>query len=1260
MERQITYYRKYINIFISILILSGLYLISLSDYLLFHSISELFSVIVAFSIFILVWNTRRLMNDNFFLFLGIAYLFIAIMDSFHTLSYKGMNVFSGYSPTNLPTQLWISSRYLHGFSLVIATFFVKRKVRISLIFFFYITAVICLLSSIFYFRIFPDCFIDGSGLTLFKKVSEYIISFLFLIAVFLLYQRRTLFNKDVFNLLVISFLLTIFSELCFTLYIDVYGTLNMIGHFLKILAFYFIYKAIVEIGLTRPYDIIFRNLKQNEEQLRKEKDKVQVSEIRYRRLFESAKDGILILDADTGQINEVNLFFVNMLGYSHEEFLGKKVWEISTFKNIEAVKTVFTELQSKGYVRYEDLPVETKSGKLIDVEFIGSVYYVENKKVMQYNFRDITERKKIEKERELFLSKIHYLSAISQEIADELNAVFSSLTEPVLIYDVENMVVNANASAVESLGFNPVGLNREKLAGKISLQLIGDKKANVYDIASSGILYEKIMKNELYKFKNNREEERIALVSSAPIKGKKGITGSVVVWHDITERSIIEKLLRFSEEKYRFLYEESQSFNIIIGLNGTIKDVNKAALNNLGYYKDEVLGKSIYGFIIEKQKETAAKLMDDMTAGRLVEEIELSIYAKDSSIHTILFSAGNALLYEEGSVTGIIVTGIDITERKKMEESLREAHDELETQVVQRTAELIESNRQLRQQMQERKEIEKEIQTRNTILKLLSKSSSLKEYMDSVVKFMGDFSRCKYIGVRLLNEDGKIPYESYIGFSHDFWKSENRLSVVKDQCACVRVITGKPKPQDLKVMTKEGSFYCDNIKGFMSGLSKKEQSEFRIGCMKSGFASVAVIPVRYRNKIIGAFHLADKREKMIPEKLIESIESLTSLIGEGITKFDLYDRMRHTNELLERLFASTNLLIAYMDTNFNFIRVNQLYAKADGHTPDYFIGKNHFDLFPDEENKSIFRKVVATGEPYSAYSKQFVYAKNPERGVTYWDWSIQPVKDSFGKVEGLVFCLVNVTERKKAEEELAETNKALVEAKRLSDIGTLAATIAHELRNPLGVIRIASYNIKRKNHDKLLEKHLDNIDKKILESDQIINNLLFYSRIQMPHYENIRVFDILGECTKNAKEEFKKWKVTVIKKYKNINKIVIEADSLQVKEVFNNMLSNAYESLIDKKGIIEIYSDYNKAGEEINISFKDNGIGIEPKDLERISEPFFTKKSRGVGLGLSVCYQIVNLHGGRINVESTKGKGTTFRITLPVKRRNNEKENSYD
>lgn len=122
-------------------------------------------------------------------------------------------------------------------------------------------------------------------------------------------------------------------------------------------------------------------------------EKIKTSELRYRRLFEAAQDGILILDAETGMIEDVNPYLVKMLGYSREEFVKKKLWEMGAFKDVEASKDAFEALQQNEYIRYEDLPLKAKDGRLVEVEFVSNVYLVGKEKVIQCNIRDITERK---------------------------------------------------------------------------------------------------------------------------------------------------------------------------------------------------------------------------------------------------------------------------------------------------------------------------------------------------------------------------------------------------------------------------------------------------------------------------------------------------------------------------------------------------------------------------------------------------------------------------------------------------------------------------------------------------------------------------------------------------------------------------------------------------------------------------------------------------------------------------------------------------
>ncbi|MCX6240091.1 MAG: PAS domain S-box protein [Bacteroidia bacterium] len=306
-----------------------------------------------------------------------------------------------------------------------------------------------------------------------------------------------------------------------------------------------------------------------------------VSEIRYRRLFESAKDGILILDAETGMILDVNPFLIEMLGYSEDQFIEKAIWEIGFFKDIVANRDKFLELQQMEYVRYEDLPLETADGRNINVEFVSNVYLVDKKKVIQCNIRDITERKRAEKE----------IAMLAHSL--------KSVNECVSITDLDDKILFVNELFLKTYGYE---IN--ELIGKhisiVSSQ--NNEQEQVKEISTSTILGG--WQGELLNKRSDGSEFPIFL-STTTIKDKESnILGLIGVATDISERKRAEKELIVAKEraeesdnlKTSFLnnisHEIRTPFNGILGFLSLLQDDDMTANERDEYIS--IINKSAY------------------------------------------------------------------------------------------------------------------------------------------------------------------------------------------------------------------------------------------------------------------------------------------------------------------------------------------------------------------------------------------------------------------------------------------------------------------------------------------------------------------------------------------------------------------------------------------------------------------------------------------------------------------------------------------
>ncbi len=410
------------------------------------------------------------------------------------------------------------------------------------------------------------------------------------------------------------------------------------------------------------------------------KEEVYASEVHYRRLFESSKDGILILNAKTGKIVDVNPFLIDLLGYSKKELIKKSIWEIGAFQDIIENKDKLLELQQNEYVRYEDLPLETSNGSKIHVEFVSNVYFIENQKVIQCSIRDITARKETEEVLEKTRKELDEIKKSADELNEFTENMIDTVREPLLAIDQDLRVIKASRSFYQFFK-----VTADETIGKLIYEL-GNHQ---WDIPKLRELLEKIIpdKNSFdnYEVEHNFSTigKRVMLLNARQIKrafGKEKII--LLAIEDITERKGKEDSLKETQR------ETSGSLNILMDLmhapiiiwdtSMIIKRFNRKFELLSGYDSDEVIGRKI-DFLFPKENIAATLELLKNHLDNEHEVAEIDILTKDNHIKTVLWNSSR-ILDEEGK--NIIATiSQDITSRRQSEMALRKSESHLRTLV---------------------------------------------------------------------------------------------------------------------------------------------------------------------------------------------------------------------------------------------------------------------------------------------------------------------------------------------------------------------------------------------------------------------------------------------------------------------------------------------------------------------------------------------------------------------------------------------------
>lgn len=433
-------------------------LFSSENQLLLHTSMEAFSITIAFCISIISIAFLKIHKQGYFIILGFAFLFVGLFDFLHAMSYPGMGVLKLDGDYNLSAQFFIIARYIECISFLLFCFLMDKRIKVLSTFTIYFIVSVILFLSVFYWRIFPECYTKDYGLTYFKIVSELIISGIQIINVYMLLSKRAKLSKNASTYMILFFITAAAAEILFTTYSNINDASMLAGNILRVVSYYFMYKALIKTSLLMPFEMLnnvnveleCKNLKlqwankelerENMERKRIEEE-LSESENRYRILIESMPDALYIYR--NGEIVFVNKAAIDLLrAPDASEIIGKPLYYFLLPDYREMVKQrINTCKKEKTVAPLREMTLLRFDGTTVDIESTGVYLSLDKEEIFLSVTRDISERKHIEKlqmdimENKRLLDeaakydmmKNEFMANVSHELRTPLNIIFSAV-----------------------------------------------------------------------------------------------------------------------------------------------------------------------------------------------------------------------------------------------------------------------------------------------------------------------------------------------------------------------------------------------------------------------------------------------------------------------------------------------------------------------------------------------------------------------------------------------------------------------------------------------------------------------------------------------------------------------------------------------------------------------------------------------------------------------------------------------------------------
>ncbi|MBI5841861.1 MAG: PAS domain S-box protein [Chloroflexi bacterium] len=743
----------------------------------------------------------------------------------------------------------------------------------------------------------------------------------------------------------------------------------------------------------------------------------------------------------------------------------------------------------------------------------------------------------------------------------------------------------------------------------------------------------------------------------------------VVNYRDITERKRAEESLRESEERYRNLVELSPDM-IVVHSEGKIIYINPAGVGFLGAADpQQLIGKSLLDLVHPDFRRTLAERLEPIYSGRERRfQIETRFVRLDGQVMDIEVSSV-PITYEGKAARQVIAR--DISERKRAEERLvyqsqllANVHDAIIATDEHFT--LTEWNRAAEQMYGWKAEeaigrkVNEVIPTEFTdaqfaeALRLFSETG---RYRVEVVQYRRDGKPIDVEGTTMALRDANGPISGYVSVNRDITErrqaeaalhaSEKRFHALIENASDVVALVSANGTilYESSALTRVLGYTVEERtnRAFFELVHPDDLTD-----VTNRFAQLLQQPdvtistqFRYRHKDGSWRWLEGTGHNLLAEPGVQAIVANYRDITE---RKRAEEELRKNYELLNRIFATTHFCVVYLDRDFNFVRVNKAYANACGYPPEFFAGKNHFDLYPGEKAETIFRNVVSTGTPFTIYANPFQFPDHPERGVTYWDWTLHPLMNEEGYVEGLLFVLLDVTKRKRAEEERAHLfEQANTSRKRLQILSQQLIEaqeierrhIARELHDEIGqvltAVRVNLQTIQLSPDPSTLGPRLE-------ESISIVEHALRQVR------------DLSLDLRPSLLDDFGlapalEWYVDRQAERSGFTaQFVAVPPEMQLAPLLETAcfrvaqaaLTNVTRHAQAKQVRVELHHTET----ELRLVVRDDGIGF---DVDTVLE----HAAQGASLGLLGMRERAQLAGGQIEIESAPMNGTEIRVRFP-------------